>query len=61
MDGEAKRHRRWPAGGECGLKHFHFEAEKEREGNQLGTISVGERTEMGRHFVFLFHRTRERG
>jgi hypothetical protein len=42
MDDEARHRRRQPASGECILKDFHFEVEKEWEGSQPGAVSVGD-------------------
>jgi hypothetical protein len=36
LDGEARRRRRRPAGGECGFKSFRFKVEKERVGRRSG-------------------------
>jgi hypothetical protein len=36
LDGEARRRRRRPTGGECGFKRFCFKVEKEREGSWSG-------------------------
>jgi hypothetical protein len=41
-DDEARRRRRQPASGECGLKDFRFKVEKEREGSWPGAVSVGD-------------------
>jgi hypothetical protein len=41
-DDEARRRRRQPASGECALKDFRFEVEKEREGSRPGAVSVGD-------------------
>jgi hypothetical protein len=36
LDGEARRRRRRPAGGECGFKSFRFDVKMEREGSRSG-------------------------
>jgi hypothetical protein len=41
-DDEARCQRRQPASGECGLKDFRFEVEKDREGSRPGAVSVGD-------------------
>jgi hypothetical protein len=41
-DNEVRRRRRQLVSGECGLKEFHFEVEKEREGSQPSIVSVGD-------------------
>jgi hypothetical protein len=41
-DDEVRHRRRQPASGECGLKDFRFEVEKEREGSQSDAVLVGD-------------------